>query len=302
MRNRAVRGRRPAFTLTEMLVVIAIILILTTTGILIAPGLAKQQRAANGADQVQGALLIAKQRAKRDQVPTGVRLIAADPTNPNSDFNELVYVQQPEPYTGGVLSSLNGLQVRFSGVNFLGGTANAFDQPVQAGDYMEVNGGGLLFRIATVSNAALTLESNQQGLSLLNNGTNSQSTSNYRIIRQPRQLAGEDSVRLPRDIVIALKDPNNPNNFLSQNVPQRSIGGVTYYEIVFSPAGGVVGRGTVSSDKVLLYVRDSTKAATDGGPSLIAVQIRTGLIGAYPVNVSGTDPYSFTRDPRGSGL
>jgi prepilin-type N-terminal cleavage/methylation domain-containing protein len=294
MRNRAVRGRRPAFTLTEMLVVIAIILILATTGILIAPGLAKQQRAANGADQVQGALLIAKQRAKRDQVPTGVRLIY-DPANP-TNVTELVYVQQPEPYTSpepyntvsmrGLLS-LSGTTATFSGVNFLAGASSVVDQLVQPGDYLEVNGGGLLFPIVGVANTTLTI-GNTQGFMLAS------PTSNYRIIRQPRQVAGEDSVRLPRDVIIDLA--------LSQNVPQRIVGG-TNYEVVFSPAGGVVGKGTVSSDKVLLYVRDNSQAtATAGGPSLIAVQIRTGLIGAYPVNVNGTDPYSFTRDPRGSGL
>jgi prepilin-type N-terminal cleavage/methylation domain-containing protein len=301
MRNRAVRGRRPAFTLTEMLVVIAIILILTTTGILIAPGLAKQQRAANGADQVQGALLIAKQRAKRDQVPTGIRLIA-DPANP-TNVTELVYVQQPEPLTGiwqqpplpnAQLRTLTSNTANFTGVNFRGGVGatNVVDQPVQAGDYLEVNGGGLLFQINGVSNNVLTVDNSIQRFTLAS------PTANYRIIRQPRQLAGEDSVRLPRDVIIDL----GPN--MSQNVPVRQIPNTTtsYYEIVFSPAGGVVGRGTVSSDKVLLYVRDSTKTPTEGGPSLIAVQIRTGLIGAYPVNVSGTDPYSFTRDPRGSGL
>jgi hypothetical protein len=76
-----------------------------------------------------------------------------------------------------------------------------------------------------------------------------------------------------------------------------------YYEILFAPNGGVVGKGTLTTDRIILWVRDSTQAdirAND--PVLIGIQVRTGFIGTYEVDKTGTDPYSFVRDPHASGM
>ena len=35
---------------------------------------------------------------------------------------------------------------------------------------------------------------------------------------------------------------------------------------------------------------------------LIVIFTRTGTIASYPVDIGGTDPYSFTYDPRPTGL
>jgi prepilin-type N-terminal cleavage/methylation domain-containing protein len=67
-------GRRAGFTLIEMLVVLFIIVILATLVVAIAPRISEQSRAARGADQLQGWLLIAKQRAKNGGRPAGLRL------------------------------------------------------------------------------------------------------------------------------------------------------------------------------------------------------------------------------------
>ena len=68
------RPGRGAFTLVEMLVVLFILVVLATLAVALVPRLGEQQKATRGADQVSGWLLIAKQRARRDRHPVGVRL------------------------------------------------------------------------------------------------------------------------------------------------------------------------------------------------------------------------------------
>jgi hypothetical protein len=68
-----------------MLVVIFLIVILATLAVAIVPRFQEQARAARGADQLQGWLLIAKMRAKREGHPVGLRLqvpIVAHATGP----------------------------------------------------------------------------------------------------------------------------------------------------------------------------------------------------------------------------
>jgi prepilin-type N-terminal cleavage/methylation domain-containing protein len=65
---------RTGFTLVEMLVVLVLILVLAGIAILIAPKVNERRKPANGAGQLQQALLMAKQRAFRDQAPRGVRI------------------------------------------------------------------------------------------------------------------------------------------------------------------------------------------------------------------------------------
>src|SRR5262249_37287107 len=118
-------------------------------------------------------------------------------------------------------------------------------------------------------------------------------TTNWRVVRAPRPVPGEEPLELSGDIIIDL--------MLSRNVPTRTAAGTS--EILFAPSGSVIGRGTQGNDKIILYVRDSSRTRPDHGePVLIAIQVGTGFIGGYSVDVSSGDPYSNTRDPHASGL
>lgn len=106
-----IRPIRKAFTLMEMLVVMTIIVLLATMTYLFLPSMG-QRNMATAADRISAWLLIAKQQAKRDGRPTGVRFYA-DPTNPPPalppsapgnyqnclNFIQMIYVQQPDDIT-----------------------------------------------------------------------------------------------------------------------------------------------------------------------------------------------------------
>src|SRR5262245_41765111 len=98
-------ARRTAFTLIELLIVIAVILIIAFLPVAFSPDISAGVRAASGADRLQGWLLNAKMRAKRDGLPTGLRLIpfiVKDPAGNSYTFcNQMMYVQQPDDYAVG---------------------------------------------------------------------------------------------------------------------------------------------------------------------------------------------------------
>jgi len=92
---------RFGLTLVELLVVIAIIGLLGGIIGLIAPRFAERSRVAQGSSQLRSWLLIAKQRALRDQAPRGVRFVAATTQNvagslPSALYSKFAYVEQPE--------------------------------------------------------------------------------------------------------------------------------------------------------------------------------------------------------------
>jgi len=301
--------RRPAFTLMELLVVIALIVVIAAIGLLTVPLMQSQQKASSNASQVVAWLGNVKAIALRDQRPTGLRFVP-DPNNPNF-IREVFMIQTPDDFAGGFVlvpnaKSLNVVTV--IGADFDGGfgAADVLDHPVQVGDYLELNGGGLLYTITGVSQVPNPIPPvpPQGVLTLSRNVVLTSPTPQYRIIRQPRRMQGEDSFTLTGNVVIDLGHPyDNPPSFLTLNLPVRTAATESYYEIVFAPSGGVVGKGTVASDKIILWVRDSTAPnVTDHDPALVTIQVRTGFLGTYQVDTTSTDPYRYARDPRAGGM
>src|SRR4051794_15354659 len=96
-------GRRPGFTLVELLVVLGVILVLMTLVVAFVPRTMEQQRVTRAASQLQGWLSLAKQWALRDRAPRGIRF-TFDATNRITTLN---YVEQPDDWWPGTGAALN---------------------------------------------------------------------------------------------------------------------------------------------------------------------------------------------------
>jgi hypothetical protein len=280
-----------------MMVVITIMLLLIGLAAGLSPRVQDRKKMNQGIEQIQGALLIAKQRAKRDKMPTGIRLVPGTGPQGNSMYvQELTPIQQPDDYStgkiqpgrGGNGAAVLGQTVRFSGANFRGSATQQSQYLVQPGDFLEVMGGGHLHLIQSVSTTSLTLATAPDATCYLN-----QQTDQWRIIRGPRALIGEVPVKLNIDVAVDI----TPG--LSYNLPINAATG--NIDILFSPGGEVLNGGSGSS-AIYLWVRDLTVAdPKSGSPAIIAINSRSGFIATHPVAPSG-DPYQFAKDGKASGM
>jgi hypothetical protein len=181
----------------------------------------------------------------------------------------------------------------------------------QPGDHLEVQGGGLLFRIQHVFPDHLVLATDSSNLQLVSSVGQMGPTSQWRVIRGPRVLKGETPLLLPQDVAIDME-----NSF-----PPPSQAGSS--DILFAPSGRVLG-ALGAQDRIVLWVCDTTRDATplaanfqrngatyatnrvyyQNNPMLVSIHTRTGFIAVHPVDTSNSpfSDFSFTLDGRLSGL
>lgn len=186
--TRVLRPRgRPGFTLVELLVVVALIVVIAAlTVAVLNSGYLSSQRVVGGADRVSGWMLIAKQRAKRDGAPRGVRFFltpagainpvpnsyevreaqyieAPDPwaPNPDAELNPngarlvFVYVQDPTPANPMATPPTPSFKIVSRRVFFVSNNQsdlNDFDQRVSVGDYLILPDFATSYRITGIQN------------------------------------------------------------------------------------------------------------------------------------------------------
>jgi prepilin-type N-terminal cleavage/methylation domain-containing protein len=315
---------RRGLTLVELLVVMMIILILATIVVAFAPGFQDSQKVARGADQVQGWLLMGRQWAKKDRTPTGIRLLIN-----NGVATDLLYIQTPPSFT--VPFGVPGLsptqqaatpqplfrkisvQTNAAGTtttvsldltaavqpfqnvgDFAGGQFNSGDSTkwaVQPGDSLVIHGTICLVGSVSATNPVSNI-ADQITLStpLTGNLLNIPATTDYYFVRGARALSGESTLKLPQDVAVDT----------SKGIPSTT--GTGQLDILFSPSGELLSPSTSTVGKVILWVRDTSKLdSKTSDETLIAIDIRTGLIAAQPVGPA-SDPFVYTRDGRPSGL
>jgi prepilin-type N-terminal cleavage/methylation domain-containing protein len=334
--------RRYAFTLVEMLVVIAIILALAALAAAFAPRVNDNQKMTRAVDNLEQWLLTAKMRAKRDGLATGLRFIQA-PGDAAGTYSQFQYIQQPQPLVGGWLSQANpgngvaaptppfpqGLYVVGGGailtasvgrvtfvpgsVDFTLGGLPANQWLVQPGDYLEINDGGV-YTIGVVgvpsptNNLVLGIPTPSPYDSAL---TITNPTTNYRIIRQPRILIGEEPLTLPNNYAVDIRlvpDTIIPNNSTTTKITWSNVfsGSSGFPEILFSPSGAVIG-SNAGSGMVFITVYDTTMNLFDiNKVGIVGLQTRTGFMGAYGAaagaGLAGYNPFFLAQTARESGL
>lgn len=305
-----VKPCRKGLTLVELLVVIALIVVLATLAVYyVAPAFQDNKNVVRGMDRVVTTLLIARQRALRDQGPRGVRFVVDTATGYARD---MVYVEQPDPYrTGSVRITPNastgkGLAT-FTGSNLFGSAVpgSVEDYAVQPGDWLQVNGTNN-FEIESVDTATTAT---------LRRSANIASNAYFKAIRQARPMTGEEAVKLPQNVVVNLRAmglpllfPTDPpagdatQSYGPYQVPVRTTTAATgIYEIVFDPSGGVINRP--SGTPIVLWVNDETvdDPAASNTTRLVAIYPRTGLIGTHPRGPAG-NLLQFALDGKNSGM
>jgi hypothetical protein len=331
-----------------MLVVLTIIVFLAAVLIVLGNTFTEENRAGKGADMLQGWLLNAKQAALKTGTPRGLRAVIDPQSPPDTEFGlpnafvrQFLYIEQPPDYlvpgtgtpavtqlylptpSGTLKDPINNTPLPNSpvallsnptaGNDFTGGITGTQAQSdpnwaVQVGDYLEIQGGGLLMRIVTVNPGSLVLSSEPLAPSPpLASGNIVDATYQYRIIRRPRVLTGETPLNLPDKVAV-----HTPGT-----LPPPSTTGTP--DILFTPAGRVLGPAPNNAPNVTYWVCDvsqdpSITALGAGknrtryllnGPVLVNVNTGSGFIATYPVDQSGTMAnqlfYTFTLDGR-SGL
>jgi type II secretory pathway pseudopilin PulG len=334
MKLHRARQRRWGLTLVELLVVIAIMLVLIALGAAFVPRVSQSQQLSTAIDSLEQWLLSAKMRAKRDGLPTGLRFIP-DPNNPGM-YSQFVYIQQPDPMVGGIaqgngnykggyaaqaVATGNGPNVSFGNVDFTGGQSQPTDFLVQPGDYLEMRDGGGVYLITSVTGGNTLTLSPAQAFALTS------PTSNYRIMRQPRPIIGENPLQMPGNMAVQISFIIGTNTYKT-TMPGRTIAGAPptlvppslpdypgsapppgyqagpagYYEILFAPSGAITGSGT-GTGNIYFYIADLTQSPPDPARAgFVTVQTRTGFIGAYNVDTASGNPYSFAQLGRESGL
>ncbi|MER3415072.1 MAG: hypothetical protein C4297_02520 [Gemmataceae bacterium] len=168
---------------------------------------------------------------------------------------------------------------------------------VRPGDWVEVTGNGQLYQITGVFDADPPLPArlvlDRPLLQPIHVPTNL--SSNYRIIRKARPLAGEKPVSLPQSAVVDITP--NPGSLTTGLIPSAVDGTI---DLLFNPAGLVVG-AAAAQDMVYIHVRDLSPDLQDN-EVLVVVYTRTGAVSTYPVDRVSGDPYLFARQGRGGGV
>lgn len=299
---RAHRG----FTLVELLVAMSVIIIFASLTAAFYPGLKADNAVSRVSVVVQSNFVAARQRAKRDRVPTGIRL----QFDADNRCTQLLIVQKPDDLNYNTLGAITGTN----------GSLMTFQQPlVQAGfedyifpyDLIVNNNTGESFVAKTVPpNPGNQV---QVDLTFSTPSFNYYPFIDYRVIRLPRTIPGESKVDIPDEYELSLVRSedvkNDPVKYPLWDKPRSNlpiaVNGA--FDILFDPNGSVSSLG--QKGDVVLWLHKFTNQPNDfSNDALICIRKVTGKVGSFsvdPVNKSNPNdvsPFGLTKDPRNEGL
>ncbi len=336
------RRPRSGYTLVELLVVMALIVLLSALAATVASsGLIGSQKVVSAADRASGWLLISKQRAMRDGAPRGVRFLGKlDSTGSYVEFTEAQYVEAPEPWVPNPNPDPNGPRIVFEYTYTTTGTGSTavstvatrkvfyvapdmteFDQRVSPPkDYLVLPEFKRSFLITGIG----ALNAGRKELILASYPdlaaggvptTAPSTTVTYQFAFQPtaRPLLGEPVLQLTKDVVIDYRRPSTtatptPTTTIGIDIPTTAV----EFDILFSPSGQVVGNPAAL---ICLWVRNPEKLPAGTNPrndmnnageqALVVIYPRSGLVATQPPDPDAGptgDVYKFAKDGINAGL
>lgn len=112
------RNRRPAFTLMEMMIVLAIIVVVAAIMIPASLALTDRSFVPKGASMLESALALAKTRAVAERRPNGIRLVAADLGRRQTVsgqafawYDQIQFIEDPGDYVEGFVWGVSDVNV-----------------------------------------------------------------------------------------------------------------------------------------------------------------------------------------------
>jgi prepilin-type N-terminal cleavage/methylation domain-containing protein len=322
---------RGGFTLIELLVTMSIIAVLATlTVVYVIPAFQDNKNVVRGLDRIVTMLLIAKQRALRDQRPVGVRFDVETDTDPGNatvtriKSTKLRYVEQPDIVSGwgahyvqAVESGAITYHAKLPDIDLRGGgatTGDTNDYLGQPEDWLKI--GPQNFRMHSLVNVT-----SSPVASIVKvyhpPSTPAAYGGRWQLIRQTRPIGGEEMVELPVNVAVDFgtilpSPPAGTAGSLSATyganvVPNRTVGSgtntVTLFEVVFRPDGAIM--NSSGSSIIVVWVRDESQTWTtiDFNTSrVIAISPRTGQVSTHEMNPDAARPLAFALDGKASGL
>ena len=303
---------RTAMTLVELLVVMAIIVIFTAMTAAFYPANQADRELSRFSNTVQSALLSARNRAKAERLPTGIRFYA-DPNSLNK-VGSVVLIQKPAPLDayavggGGNPPVAGSLTVTLSGVN-VANIAFPNNYPVQNvlnyGDFIVLDSGDVA-KIDGMTNPTTVYSASGSYSSGFSSALTDLPTK-FKVYRGAIELSGDTPFELSN--IIEIQIPNTPRYPLPNSFTQASyyppqpvsptpVNPPLYFEIIFNPDGSL----NNSSSEVYLHLHNFEAVAGDySRDAILAVRKMSGSIGVYEVGPTGA-PYQFAVDPRNKGI
>ena len=274
---------RRGFTLVELLVVVAILVILSTITVATLNSFTNAERIRSSARQVQSSLMGARDRALRFKHPVGVRFLLN--TNvPGTVADSMVYIEPIEPNTGTLRlerPSINGVTASSADVTIVRATDVPWDRHARQGllrrgarikipnstsgiyytvDYsVDANGQPTIFdRTTGVSTLALSVPYNGSAAPMP--AIVAADSVSFALELSPVVMPNQEPMRLSSNVVIDLQR-STTFNFADG-----------YWDLMFTPRGVIEGP-IASFGLVYLWLRETDDvgdpAASTAKPQLI---------------------------------
>ena len=284
---------RTGMTLVELLVVMAIIVIFTAITAAFYPANQADRELSRFSSTVQSALLSARNRAKAERLPTGIRFYA----DSNGKVGSVVLIQKPAPLDayavggGGNPPTAGSLTVTMSGNDANITFPNSY--PVQGNlkinDFISLDSGDVAKVDSLVNpNSVKSLSGSYSS------GFSSALTAlptKFKVYRGAIELSGDTPFELSN--IIDILFTGSAGSFTNALAPS-----LLYFDIIFNPDGSL----NNSTSEVYLHLHNLESPASDySRDAILAVRKMSGSIGVYEVGPTGA-PYQFAIDPRNKGI